>query len=80
MAGKRISMTKGKEILRLRIGEGRSLRHVASSVGCSASTVHDVEARFKEKGMAWPLNDATAEQCFLETWCAPKRGKKPDKV
>lgn len=80
MTGKRISMTKGKEILRLRIGEKWSLRDVATSVNCSASTVHDIEARFKASGYTWPIENASDEIALLEEVCAPKRGMNTEKA
>ena len=55
MAGKRLSMRKIKEILRLRWGEGLSLRKVADSIGGSPSTVFDFECRAKAAGLTWPL-------------------------
>ena len=55
MAGKRLSMRKIKEILRLRWGEGLSLRKVADSIGGSPSTVFDFECRAKAAVLTWPL-------------------------
>ena len=57
MSGKRLSVRKIKEILRLRWGEGLSLRQVASSIGGSPSTVFDFEARAKAAGLTWPLDE-----------------------
>lgn len=56
MARKRMSVKKAKEILRLRLGEARSLREVAQSVGNSPSVVHDCVVRFQAAGLSWPLD------------------------
>ena len=61
MAGKRLSMRKIKEILRLRWGEGLSLRKVADSIGGSPSTVFDFECRAKAAGLTWPLAEGLYE-------------------
>jgi hypothetical protein len=61
MSGKRLSMRKIKEILRLRWGEGLSLRQVAGSIGGSPSTVFDFEARAKAAGLTWPLDERLDE-------------------
>ena len=66
MAQKRLSVRKIKEILRLRFGEGRSLRQIGRSVGVSPSVVHGCLTRFKVSGLDWPidpeLDDAELEQ------------------
>lgn len=66
MAKKRISVRKTKEILRLRLGEKRSLRETAQSVNISPSVVHDCVKRFDASGLAWPIgpeiDDAVLEQ------------------
>lgn len=56
MARKRTSVRKTKQILRLRLGEERSLREVAQSVGNSPSVVHDCVVRFQAAGLSWPLD------------------------
>lgn len=56
MARKRMSVRKTKEILRLKLGEKRSLRDVARSVGNSPSVVHGCVVRFKASGLQWPLD------------------------
>jgi len=66
MSRERLSMTKLLEILRLRIGEKRSLRETGQSVKCSASKVHNVVVRFKALGLDWPL-DPSVDEAVLES-------------
>jgi transposase len=54
-------MRKLKEILRLRLGEKRSLRDTSASVRCSPSKVHDVVLRFNTAGLTWPVDDSLEE-------------------
>jgi hypothetical protein len=65
MAKKRISVKKIKEILRLRLGEHRSLRKTAQSVNTSPSVVHDCVKRFEAVGLKWP-DDANIDEIVLE--------------
>ena len=58
-------MRKIKEILRLRLGERRSLREVGSSVGVSSSTVHDTVIRAQAAGLGWPL-DPDLDEAILD--------------
>ena len=64
-------MRKLKEILRLRIGEKKSLRETARSVKCSPSKVHNVIVRFNALGLSWPLeeplDEATLESLIYES-------------
>ena len=66
MAGERLSMTKLMEILRLQIGEKRSLRDTGRSVNCSPSKVHNLVVRFKSLGLSWPL-DPSVDEARLES-------------
>ena len=83
MARDRLSMTKLKEILRLRFGEGRSLRAVGRSVKCSPSKVHNIEVRAKVLGLKWPL-DPSMDLAVLESLIydsmehEPRRKVEPD--
>jgi transposase len=59
------------EILRLRLGEDRSEREVARSVGKARSTVADYVLRFTVAGLVWPLvppldEDALERLLFAE--------------
>ncbi|MCL5736796.1 MAG: IS21 family transposase [Actinobacteria bacterium] len=55
MSGKVVSMRNAREVLRLRIGQGLTIREVASGCGVSPSTVLEYEKRFIESGISWPL-------------------------
>ena len=55
MSRKVVSMRNAREVLRLRIGQGLSVRQVASSCGVSISTVSEYEKRFRQSGLVWPL-------------------------
>lgn len=75
-------MRKTKEILRLRIGDGLSLRQVAKSVGTSASTVFDCETRAKAAGLSWPLpddiDDGRLHEMLFSTEPRPPKKAQPD--
>ena len=57
MPRREVSMRNAREVLRLRIGSGLSVRDVASSCGVSISTVSEYEKRIREAGLGWPLPD-----------------------
>ncbi|HEY3999715.1 MAG TPA: hypothetical protein VGO93_12655 [Candidatus Xenobia bacterium] len=50
-------MRKTREILRLKLAEGRSNREVGRSCRVSPSKVCDVMGRFAVSGLSWPLPD-----------------------
>ena len=52
-----ISMRKVRDVLRLRFGEGLSLRQIAASVGLAQSTVGDQVRKAVAGGLGWPLPD-----------------------
>lgn len=55
MPRREVSMRNAREVLRLRLGCGLSVRQVASSCGVSTSTVSEYEKRIREAGLGWPL-------------------------
>lgn len=55
MPGKRVSMRKTREVLRLRFDLKLGQRQIARSANISQSTVHDYLERFTAAGMSWPL-------------------------
>jgi transposase len=55
MSGKRLTVRKVKEILRLRYERGLGLREIGQTVGKSPSVVQDCLARFRSSGLQWPL-------------------------
>lgn len=55
MPGKRKSVRKIKEILRLHFEQKLGQRQIARSINTSQSTVHEHLARRKAAGLCWPL-------------------------
>lgn len=79
MPAKRLSMRKLREILRLRGERGLSLRQTAASCGIGATTVHDVLARAREAGLAWPL-PADLDDAGLEARLYPPAPVRPERI
>ena len=50
-----ISMRKIRDVLRLKFGEGLSLRQVSASLGIPFTTVSEHVKRAKAAGLGWPL-------------------------
>lgn len=69
MPGKRVSMRKIREILRLKHECKRSNREIAISCGIGSSTVSDYLIRARVAGVTWPvdpsIDDATLEQLLF---------------
>ena len=61
MPGKRLSMRKIKEVLRLRFDVGLSGRQIAHSCGMGRTTVREYLWRAKRAGVCWPLPEAMTE-------------------
>lgn len=59
--GKRLSMRKTREVLRLYYDLKLGQRQIARSVRISQSTVHDYLTRFTASGLNWPLPATLAE-------------------
>lgn len=55
MPGKRVSMRKTREVLRLYFELKLGQRQIARSANLSQSTVHDYLKRFEGAGLKWPL-------------------------
>ena len=53
--GKRVSMRKTREVLRLYFELKLGQRQIARSANVSQSTVHDYLTRFTAAGLSWPL-------------------------
>jgi len=75
MPAVRVSMRKTREILRLRWGLQRSLRDTAASCGIGATTVHDVLARARAAGLAWPLPDDLDDAALEARLYPPPQGR-----
>ena len=61
MPGKRVSMRKTREVLRLSFELKLGQRQIARSVNLSQSTVHDYLERFRSTGLSWPLPGGMSE-------------------
>ena len=71
MPGKRISMRKIREVLRLKHDLRRSNREIGLSCGIGSSTVGDYLQRARNAGVRWPLpeelGDTELEQQTIST-------------
>jgi transposase len=71
MPGKRLSMRKIREVLRLKYELKRSNREIGLSCGIGRSTVGDYIQRVKQAGLEWPLpeglSDSSLEQKLFPT-------------
>lgn len=56
MAGRRLSMRKIKEALRLKWQNGCSNKKIATSCNIARSTVREYLRRAQEEGLSWPLD------------------------
>src|SRR5579863_1628142 len=75
-----ISMRKIRDLLRLKFGEGLSLRQVSASLGTPFTTVSDHVKRAKAAGLSWPLPDDLdddALEALLFSAAAPTLGPRP---
>lgn len=61
MPGKRLSMRKIREVLRLKYEFNRSNREIGLSCGIGSSTVGDYIQRVKNAGLNWPLLDELSD-------------------
>jgi transposase len=61
MPKERLSMTKTKEVLRLKFSTDLSNRQIATSLGIARSTVADYLQRAEEAGIGWPLPEGLSE-------------------
>ncbi len=61
MPGKRASMRKTREVLRLYFELKLGQRQIARSANISQSTVHDYLERFTAAGLNWPLPPEMSE-------------------
>ena len=61
MPGKRVSMRKTREVLRLYFELKLGQRQIARSTNVSQSTVHEYLTRFTAAGLSWPLSAKMSE-------------------
>jgi transposase len=81
--GKRVSMRKTREVLRLYFELKLSQRQVARSANLSQSTVHEYLKRFRTSGLDWPLPAEMSEgelekRLFLADEARPGTKTLPD--
>lgn len=76
MPAERLSMRKTREILRLRLGLGLSLRDVGQSVRVSSSTVSECVARAAIAGLGWPLPDDLDDEALEARLYPPPTGQR----
>jgi transposase len=76
MAGKRLTMRKTREVLRLRWQLGRSVRETSRALGISTGVVDRATFRAKTAGLTWEateaLNDVQLEELLYGRPSAPK--------
>jgi transposase len=79
MAGRRLSMRKIKEVLRLNWDQGLSARQIAGSCGMARSTVKEFLNRAQVAGLTWPLSPDIDDQ-VLENLLFPKTPEPIDRA
>lgn len=62
MPGKRLSMRKIREVLRLRLSHKKSIREISQSCSIGKSTVSDYVLRASAAGLSWPLPDDISDE------------------
>ncbi|MFH1672831.1 MAG: IS21 family transposase [Pseudomonadota bacterium] len=72
MAGRRLSMRKIKEVLRLKWQNGCRNKQIATSCNTARSTVREYLRRAQEAGLSWPL-DPNLDDTALENLLFPVR-------
>jgi len=70
MAGRRLSMRKIKEVLRLKFQYGHSNKQIAQSCNIARSTVREYLDRAGKAGFSWPL-DPSLDDALLEKTLFP---------
>ena len=70
MAGRRLSMRKIKEVLRLKFQYGHSNKQIAQSCNIARSTVREYLDRAGKAGFSWPL-DPSLDDALLEKTIFP---------
>lgn len=76
MAGRRLSMRKIKEVLRLKHEHNLSKSQIAKSCNISRSTVKEYLQRAENAGLSWPL-DSFLDDAALETRLFPVHSPPP---
>lgn len=71
MPGKRLSMRKIREVLRLKYELNRSNREIGLSCGVGSSTVGDYIQRVRNAGLSWPLSDQLSDTALEQLLYPP---------
>jgi transposase len=71
MPGKRLSMRKIREVLRLKYELNRSNREIGLSCGIGSSTVGDYIQRVRNAGLSWPLSDQLSDTALEQLLYPP---------
>ncbi len=71
MPGKRLSMRKIREILRLKYEHGRSNREIGQSCSIGSSTVSDYIKRAKRAGISWPIPEGQSDTDLEQALFSP---------
>ena len=71
MPGKRLSMRKIREVLRLKYELNRSNREIGLSCGIGSSTVGDYLQRVRNAGLNWPLPEGLNDTALAQLLFPP---------
>lgn len=81
MPGKRLTMRKIREVLRLRFDFHLTNRKIAKSTGAARSSIGDYLRRFESSGLPWPLpeqlDDDRLEELLFHTAAEPVNDGRP---
>ena len=72
MAGRRLSMRKIKEVLRLKFQYGHSNKQIAQSCNIARSTVREYLNRAGKAGVTWPLDPSLDDASLEKTLFPPQ--------
>lgn len=77
MPGKRVTMRKAREVLRLHFEQQLRQRQIAASLNLSQSAVSECLTRFRETGIPWPLHPPL-DEVQLEAVLYPSSAATPE--
>ena len=66
-----IAMRKIRDVIRLTLGEGMSLRQVSASLGVPPTTLAEHVRRIRDAGLSWPLPDDLDDDALEAKLFAP---------
>ena len=68
-----IAMRKIRDVIRLTLGEGMSLRQGSASLGVPPTTLAEQVRRIRDAGLTWPLPDDLDDDALEANLFAPPR-------